>query len=177
MLEQVRAQPRAGAEAAPREVDRALPKGEGKGLRERTFVMVKPDGVAKGLTDEIVARIERAGLKIVSTRRMKLDRGLAAELYSVHRGKDFFERLVEHVLSGEVVVMLVEGENAIARMRELSGATDPAKATKGTIRGDFGSSITENVIHAADSAESAEQEMRIFFEKSEILSSEPSKQG
>jgi len=174
VLEQVRAKPRAGAEAAPREVDRALPKGEGKGLRERTFVMVKPDGVANGMTDEIAARVEKAGLKIVSMRRMRLDRRLAEELYSVHRGKDFFERLVEHVLSGEVVVMLVEGENAIARMRELSGVTDPTKAAKGTIRSDFGSSITENVIHAADSAESAEREMRIFFEKPEILSYEHS---
>lgn len=163
MLEQVRAQPKAGAEAAPREVDRALPKGEGKGLRERTFVMVKPDGVAKGLTDEIVAWIERADLKIVSKHGMKLGRKLAEELYSVHRGKDFFERLVEHVLSGEVVVMLVEGENVITRMRELMGATDPAKAAKGTIRGDFGSSITENIIHAADSAESAERELPLFF--------------
>ena len=143
-------------------------------MRERTFVMVKPDGVAKGLTDEIVARIERAGLKIVSMRRMKLDRGLAEELYSVHQGKDFFERLVEHVLSGEVVVMLVEGERAIARMRELSGATDPTKAAKGTIRSDFGSSITENIIHAADSSESAEQEIRIFFGKPKILSYEHS---
>lgn len=132
-------------------------------MRERTFVMMKPDGVAKGLTDEIVARIERAGLKIISMRRMRLDRGLAEELYSVHRGKDFFERLVEHVLSGEVVVMLVEGENAIARMRELTGATDPAKAAKGTIRGDFGSSITENIIHAADSTESAGREIPLFF--------------
>lgn len=165
----MRAKPRAGTETAPREVDRALPKGEGEGLRERTFVMVKPDGVAKGLTDEIVARIERAGLKIVSMRRMRLDRGLAEELYSVHRGKDFFERLVEHVLSGEVVVMLVEGEQAIARMRELSGATDPTKAAKGTIRSEFGSSTTENVIHAADSAESAGQETRIFFGKPKIL--------
>jgi len=131
--------------------------------------MVKPDGVAKSLTDEIVARIERADLKIVSTRRIKLNKRLAEELYSVHRGKDFFERLVEHVLSGEVVVMLVEGENAIARMRELSGATDPTKAAKETIRSDFGASITENVIHAADSAESAGREMRIFF-KPEIRS-------
>jgi len=125
--------------------------------------MVKPDGVAKGLTDEIVARIKRAGLKIVSKRRMRLNRAFAEKLYSVHRGKDFFGHLVEHVLSGEVVVMLVEGEKAITRMRELTGATDPAKAAKGTIRGDFGSSITENIIHAADSAESAEREMRIFF--------------
>ncbi len=125
--------------------------------------MVKPDGVAKNLINEIVARIKRAGLKIVSMRRMRLDRGLAEKLYSVHQGKDFFERLVEHVLSGEVVVMLVEGERAISRMRELMGATDPAKAAKGTIRGDFGSSITENVIHAADSAESTGRELPLFF--------------
>jgi len=125
--------------------------------------MIKPDGVAKGLVDKIIARIKRAGLKIISMRRMKLDRGLAEELYSVHRGKDFFERLVEHVLSGEVVVMVVEGERAVMQMRELMGATDPAKAEKGTIRGDFGSSITENVIHAADSAESARRELPLFF--------------
>ena len=132
-------------------------------MKERTFVMIKPDGVAKGLVDKIIARIKRAGLKIISMRRMKLDRGLAEELYSVHRGKDFFERLVEHVLSGEVVVMVVEGERAVMQMRELMGATDPAKAEKGTIRGDFGSSITENVIHAADSAESARRELPLFF--------------
>ena len=125
--------------------------------------MIKPDGVAKGKTDEIVARIERAGLHIVSKRRMKLSRELAEELYSVHRGKDFFERLVDHVLSGGVVVMLVEGDRAIARMRELMGATDPVKAAKGTIRGDFGSTITQNVIHGADSTESAKREIPIFF--------------
>jgi nucleoside-diphosphate kinase len=127
--------------------------------------MIKPDGVAKGSVDEIIARIRRTGLKIVSMRRMKLDRGLAEELYSVHRGKDFFGHLVEHVLSGEVVVMSVEGERAVTRMRELMGATDPAKAAKGTIRGDFGSSITENVIHAADSAESAGRELPLFFSR------------
>lgn len=132
-------------------------------MNERTFVMIKPDGLVKGLTDEIVARIERAGLKIVSMRKMKLDRGLAEELYSVHRGKEFFKRAVDHALSGEVVVMLVEGEGAIARMRELIGATDPAKAAKGTIRGDFGSNVPENIIHAADSAESAGRELSLFF--------------
>jgi len=130
---------------------------------ERTFVMIKPDGVAKGLTDEIIGRIKRAGLRVVSVKRINMDRASAERLYAVHRGKAFFERLVGHVLSGPVVVMLVEGENAIARMRELIGATDPAKAAKGTIRGDFGSSITENVIHAADSLESAKYEMPIFF--------------
>jgi len=132
-------------------------------LRERTFVMVKPDGVARGLTDEIVRRIRQVGLKVISMRRFRMDRKTAERLYEVHRGKEFFERLVAHVLSGEVVVMMVEGERAVARMRELVGATDPAKAAKGTIRGDFGSSITENIIHAADSAESVKRELSLFF--------------
>ena len=130
---------------------------------ERTLVMVKPDGVAKGLTDEIIGRIKRAGLRIVSMKQINMNRTTAERLYAVHRGKEFFERLVGHVLSGPVVVMLVEGESAIARMRELVGATDPAKAAKGTIRGDFGSSITENVVHAADSLESAKYEIPLFF--------------
>lgn len=132
-------------------------------MNERTFVMVKPDGVAKGLTDEIIDRIKRAGLRVVSVKQINMDRTSAERLYAVHRGKEFFERLVGHVLSGPVVVMLIEGENAIARMRELIGATDPAKAAKGTIRGDFGSSISENVIHAADSLESAKYEIPLFF--------------
>lgn len=132
-------------------------------MSERTFVMVKPDGVAKGLTGEIVRRIERAGLKVISMRRVRMDRKTAEKLYEIHQGKEFFGRLVEHVLSGDVVVMAVEGERAVARMRELVGATDPAKAAKGTIRGDFGTGVTENIIHAADSKESAERELRLFF--------------
>jgi len=144
-------------------VDRAREAIEGQEMIERTLVMVKPDGVAKGLTDEIIGRIKRAGLRIVSMKQINMNRTTAERLYAVHRGKEFFERLVGHVLSGPVVVMLVEGENAIARMRELIGATDPAKAAKGTIRGDFGSSITENVVHAADSLESAKYEIPLFF--------------
>ena len=132
-------------------------------MRERTFVMVKPDGVARGLTDEIVRRIRQVGLKVISMRRFRMDRKTAERLYEVHRGREFFERLVAHVLSGEVVVMMVEGERAVARMRELVGATDPAKAAKGTIRGDFGSGITENIIHAADSTENAKRELALFF--------------
>lgn len=136
----------------------------GKIMNERTFVMVKPDGVKKGLTDEIVTRIGRVGLRITSMRRMKLDRELAEKLYEVHRGRDYFEPLVDFTISGEVVVMLVEGERAITRMRELIGPTDPAKAARGTIRGDFGTSTRENIIHAADSAESAELELSLFFQ-------------
>ena len=132
-------------------------------MSERTFVMIKPDGVRKGLVDEIVGRIKRAGLKITSMRRMSLDSESANRLYSVHKGKSFFDNLVKHVLSGAVVVMVVEGDRAISRIRELNGATDPAKAAKGTIRGDFASSITENIIHASDSPENAEREISIFF--------------
>lgn len=129
---------------------------------ELTLAMIKPDGVRKGLTDEVVGRIERAGLRVAHKLELKLDRAKAEELYAIHRGKEFFEQLVEHVLSGPVVIMLVEGEGAIAKMRELVGATDPARAAKGTIRGDFGESITRNVIHAADSKESAEYEISLF---------------
>ena len=133
-------------------------------MNERTFVMVKPDAVVRNLTEEIVNRIERAGLRVVSMRRINMDRASAERLYLVHRDKEFFERLVEYVLSGPVVVvMLVEGEQAISRMRELIGATDPAKAAKGTIRGDFGLSLTQNTVHASDSPESAEHEIPIFF--------------
>ena len=132
-------------------------------MSERTFAMIKPDGIRKGLVEEIVGRIKRAGLKITSMRQMSLDSESANRLYSVHKGKPFFDNLVKHVLSGEVVVMVVEGDRAISRIRELNGATDPAKAVKGTIRGDFASSITENIIHASDSPENAEREISIFF--------------
>jgi nucleoside-diphosphate kinase len=130
---------------------------------ERTFVMIKPDGVKAGLVDEIRSRITKAGLKIVSSKRIKLNRELAEQLYSPHRGKPFFEDLVKFVCSGEVEVMMVEGRKAISTMRELVGPTDPSQAPKGTIRGDFGKSIMENVIHAADSPESAERELSLFF--------------
>ncbi len=130
---------------------------------ERTFVMIKPDAVSRDLTEEIIGRIKRAGLRVVSMRQINMDRASAERLYSVHRGKEFYGRLVEYVLSGPVVVMLVVGGRAISRMRELIGATDPAKAAKGTIRGDFGLSLTQNTIHASDSAESAQHEISIFF--------------
>jgi nucleoside-diphosphate kinase len=132
---------------------------------EKTFVMIKPEGVERNLVDEICRRIERSGLRVLERKRRKLDRATAEELYAIHRGKDFFEKLVEHIISGEVIGLIVEGESAVRRMRELIGPTDPAKAPKGTIRGDFGESITRNVIHAADSPENAEREARIFFGK------------
>ncbi|MEW6222880.1 MAG: nucleoside-diphosphate kinase [Candidatus Hadarchaeota archaeon] len=136
-------------------------------LKEQTFVMVKPDGVAKGLTEEATKRLEKAGLKVASVRRLRLNRRLAEELYSVHKGKDFFEALVVHVLSGEVVAMKVEGEKAISKVRGIIGPTNPAQAPYGTIRGDFGRDIKtiirKNIVHASDSPESAKRELAIFF--------------
>ncbi len=132
---------------------------------ESTFVMVKPDGVRAGLTEEILARIRRAGLKIVEQRKLRLNRRMAEELYAPHKGKPFFEDLIRFTCSGDVIVLHVRGPSAIKRMRNLIGPTDPSKAPKGTIRGDFGKSITENVIHAADSPESAQRELSIFFRK------------
>jgi len=132
-------------------------------LIEKTFVMIKPDGVRRGLTEEVISRIEKSGLKVVSKRRMPLDRKTAEELYGAHRGKDFFERLIVHVIWGEVVVMMVEGNGAVAKIRELVGATDWKKANKGTIRADYATAVHENVVHAADSPENAKRELSLFF--------------
>ena len=126
--------------------------------------MIKPDGVFRGLTEEIMRRIEQSGLRVVEKKKTRLSREEAEKLYEVHRGKEFFQRLIDFTISGEVVLMKVEGENAVARMRELVGPIDPSKAPKGTIRGDFGTTITQNVIHAADSPESAKRELSLFFE-------------
>jgi len=135
---------------------------------ERTFVFLKPEAVLRGLMGEIISRIERRGLKIRALKLHRMRREEAEELYSVHRGKDFFGRLVEHVISGPVLLMVIEGPNAIRVLRRMIGATDPLEAQPGTIRGDYALEITQNVIHAADSPENAEREMRIFFSEEEI---------
>ncbi len=137
---------------------------------QRTYVMIKPDGVKRGLIGEIIKRIESKGLRIVALKMLKLSREKAEELYSIHKEKPFFESLVEFVTSGPVVAMIVEGEEAVNVMRTLIGPTDGRKAPPGTIRGDFALSIQENVIHAADSVESAEREMWIVFSKDEVVS-------
>ncbi len=137
---------------------------------QRTYVMIKPDGVKRGLIGEIIRRIENKGLKIVALKMLKLSKEKAEELYSVHKGKPFFNSLVEFVTSGPVVAMIVEGDEAVSVMRTLIGPTDGRKAPPGTIRGDFALSIQENIIHAADSVETAEREMWIVFDKSEVVS-------
>ena len=136
---------------------------------EKTFVMVKPDGVQRGLIGEIIRRIERKGLKIVAIKMLKIDEGLAERHYAEHREKPFFRNLIEYITSGPVVAMVVEGREAVKVVRNLVGATNPVEANPGTIRGDFGIDIGRNVVHASDSIESAEREISLFFKPEEIL--------
>ncbi len=138
--------------------------------KERTFVMIKPDGVRRGLIGEIISRIERKGLKIVAMKMVKMSREKAEELYAEHKGKHFFEELISYVTSGPVVAMVVEGESAVSVMRKLIGPTDGREAPPGTIRGDFALSKSENVIHASDSVEKAEREIKVLFSDEEIAS-------
>jgi nucleoside-diphosphate kinase len=128
-----------------------------------TLLVVKPDGVRRGLVGEILRRAEAKGLRIADMRMMTIDRGLAEEHYGEHRERPFFADLVGFITSGPVVVARLEGENAIDVWRTLMGPTDPSSAPPGTIRGDFGLEITENLVHGSDSPESAERELKLFF--------------
>jgi nucleoside-diphosphate kinase len=130
---------------------------------ERTLSIIKPDAVAKNVIGEIYARFERAGLRIVAARMMRLSREDAEGFYAVHRERPFFRPLVEFMTSGPVMVQVLEGENAIARNRELMGATDPSKAAPGTIRADFAASIDANAVHGSDAPETAQVEVAYFF--------------
>ncbi len=136
---------------------------------ERTFTMIKPDGVRKSLIGEVVRRYENAGLKIIGLKLMRLSREKAEELYSIHKGKPFYGELVDFIISGPVVPMVVEGDNAVNRVREIMGATNPKEAAPGTIRGDFAEEISENIVHGADSTESANREIPIFFGEVELV--------
>lgn len=130
---------------------------------ERTFVMVKPDGVRRRLIGEVVSRIEAKGYDIREMRLFTIDETLAKKHYAEHAEKPFFSELVSFITSGPVVAMLVEGPGAIAGMRQLMGATDPLEAAPGSIRGDLASVITENIVHGSDSPESSEREINLFF--------------
>ena len=130
---------------------------------EKTLLIVKPDGVRRGLSGELLRRVEQKGLRIDALKMMRIDRDLAEEHYGEHRDKPFFGELVDFITSGDVVVARVEGEQAIVVLRTLMGPTDPATAPPGTIRGDFGTLIGENIVHGSDSAESAERELKLFF--------------
>jgi nucleoside-diphosphate kinase len=135
---------------------------------ERTLSIIKPDATRRNLTGEIIARFERAGLKVVAQKRLLLSRAQAEAFYAVHRQRPFFEGLVKFMTSGPVVVQVLEGEGAIAKNREVMGATDPQKATAGTIRKDFAENIEANSVHGSDASETAADEIRFFFSTMEI---------
>lgn len=137
---------------------------------ERTLSIIKPDAVAKDLIGQIYARFEGAGLKIVAARMMRLSEREAEGFYAVHRDRPFFRDLVKFMVSGPVMVQVLEGENAIAKNRDLMGATDPKKAAKGTIRADFAESIDANAVHGSDGLETAHAEIGYFFPSLEIHS-------
>jgi nucleoside-diphosphate kinase len=137
---------------------------------ERTLSIIKPDAVKKNVIGQILARFEKAGLRIVAARMTHLSRTEAEGFYAVHRQRPFFRDLVEFMISGPVLIQVLEGENAIAKNRELMGATDPKKAEKGTIRADFAQSIDANAVHGSDSEENARTEVAYFFPACEIYS-------
>lgn len=137
--------------------------------QERTLSIIKPDATRRNLTGAIVDRFEKAGLRVVAQRRMKLSQAQAEAFYGVHRERPFFKSLVEFMTSGPVVVQVLEGENAIAKNREVMGATNPANAASGTIRKDFAESIEANSVHGSDAPETAANEIKFFFSDLEIV--------
>ena len=136
---------------------------------ERTLSIIKPDAVKKNVIGQILARFEKAGLRIIAARMKHLSRMEAEGFYAVHRERPFFRDLVDFMISGPVLIQVLEGENAVARNRELMGATDPKKAEQGTIRADFAQSIDANAVHGSDSAENARSEVAYFFKDNQIF--------
>ena len=135
---------------------------------ERTLSIIKPDAVKKNVIGQVIARFEKAGLRIVAVRMKHLSRAEAEGFYAVHRQRPFFRDLVDFMISGPVLIQVLEGENAVAKNRELMGATDPKKAEKGTIRADFAQSIDANAVHGSDSVENARTEVAYFFPACEV---------
>ena len=136
---------------------------------ERTFAIIKPDAVGRGLAGDIIKRIEASGLKIRGMRLMHLSQGQAERFYEVHKARPFYGDLCKYMTSGPVVVMVLEGDKAIVKWRELMGATDPAKASAGTIRKDFGENIERNAVHGSDAPETAAQEIPFFFSSLDLV--------
>jgi nucleoside-diphosphate kinase len=135
---------------------------------ERTFSIVKPDGVAKNLIGEVYRRFEKAGLKVVAAKMIRLRQDQAEGFYAVHKARPFYADLVRYMISGPVMVQVLEGENAIKANRDIMGATNPKQAAPGTIRADFAASIEENVVHGSDGPETADTEIAFFFSQAEI---------
>lgn len=135
---------------------------------ERTYVMIKPDGVQRNLVGEIISRFEKKGFKIIGLKMLQLDRGIAERHYAEHIGKPFFEALASYITSGPVVALVLEGKDVVATVRAMNGATNPANAGPGTVRGDFAIEVGRNVIHGSDSVDSATREIDIYFTESEL---------
>jgi len=135
---------------------------------ERSLVLIKPDAMQRGLAGTIITRLERQGLKMVAIKMLHLDKALAQQLYAVHKDKPFFDDLVNYISSALIIAIVFEGEKAVEVIRRMMGATDPARAEAGTIRGDFGLDIGRNSVHGSDSVETAEKEIKLFFAESEI---------
>ncbi|WP_101844092.1 nucleoside-diphosphate kinase [Halobacillus sp. Marseille-P3879] len=136
---------------------------------EKTFLMIKPDGVQRNLIGEVTTKFENKGFKLAGAKLMTIDRALAEEHYGEHKGKPFFEELVNFITSGPVFAMVWEGENVISTARQMMGATNPQEASPGTVRGDYGLTVGKNVIHGSDSQQSAEREIGLFFQKNEMI--------
>lgn len=137
---------------------------------EKTFLMLKPDAVQRGLIGEIISRFEKKGFKLVALKFLQVNRELAEEHYKEHKGKGFFEPTVQYIMSSPVVAMVWEGKNVVSLAREMMGATNPANAGPGSIRGSYAMDISRNVIHGSDSVESAEREISLYFRPEEIIS-------
>ena len=132
-------------------------------MAEQTLIVLKPDAVERNLIGEILSRFEKSNFSIVKLQKLNYSKEMAELFYSVHKEKPFFDELVSYIISDPVVVAVLEGENVIEKVREINGATDPKKAAKGSIRGDFGVSITKNTVHASDSPQSFEKEVKVVF--------------
>ena len=143
-------------------------------VTERTYLMVKPDGVQRGLCGDIVSRFEKKGLKIVGMKFMVIPKEIAENHYGEHKGKGFYNSLISYIISGPVLAMVLEGDNAVAVCRNMMGKTNPQESAPGTIRGDFGMVTGMNLIHGSDSPESAKREISIFFRPEELISYERS---
>ena len=136
---------------------------------ERSLVLVKPEAMERGLAGTIIGRLQGQGLKLVALRMVHLDKAFARKHYAVHAGKPFFDDLITYITSTPIVAAVFEGQDAVKLIRKIMGATDPAKAEAGTIRSDFGIDIQQNTVHGSDSAENAENEIRLFFTEDEIF--------
>ena len=137
---------------------------------ERSLVLIKPDAIQRGLVGTIIARLEKVGLKLVALKMLHMGKALAQRHYAIHKDKPFFDSLVSYITSAPIIAIIFEGKKAVELIRKTMGATDPAKAEPGTIRGDFGLDIEHNTIHGSDSTETAAEEIKLFFREDEIFS-------